>query len=140
MKKTNIRDFLIVLGIYWLSMWAVIPVAIIHSNLTSGCTYYDDLGVLLMRINSAIPSILVAFGAGLLLTYVLESRFKKYWLWVLALLYGVLHYLGYHWVQQPRMIDRLSQVVSSLLPAIACLLGGIMRMKLLPKRGKETHP
>lgn len=130
MKMTIIRNLLIVLGIYWLSMWVVVPIAAIYLKITTGITYSGDLGMLLMGIISAIPTALVALGAGILSVYTLEGRSRKYWLAVLALLYGILGFLGHHWVQTPRMIDRVWQLVQSIVPVIVCFLAGFITLNV----------
>jgi len=124
MKMKIIRNLLVVLGIYWLSMWVVVPIAAIYLKITTGITYSGDFGMLLMGIVSAIPTALVALGAGILSVHTLEGRSRKYWLAVLALLYGILGFLAHHWVRSPGIIDRVSQLLQSIVPAIACFLAG----------------
>jgi hypothetical protein len=124
MKMKIIRDLLIVLGIYWLSIWVVVPITVIYFKITTGITYSGNFGTLLMGVISSIPTALVALGAGILAAYMLESGSRKYCLAVLALLYAVFGFLGHHWVQEPRIIDRIFQVVQSVIPAIVCFLGG----------------
>ena len=133
-----IRNLLIVLGIYWLSMWVVGPIATIYLKITTGMTYSGDLGMLLMGIISSIPVALVALGAGILLACVLEDVSRKYYLGVLALLYAVLGFLGHHWVQEPLLFDRLFQAVRAVLPAIVCFLGGsiVMNLSSAKRKGK----
>lgn len=128
MKMKIIRDLLIVIGIYWLSMWVVVPMTVIYFKITADITYSGNLGTLLLGVISSIPTALVALGAGILSAYVLESGSRKYCLAVLALLYAVLGFLGHHWVQEPRIIDRLFQVVQSVIPAIVCFLSGTIVM------------
>lgn len=124
MKMTIIRNLLIVLGLHSLSMWVVVPIIIIYSKITNGIIYHGNLGILLMGFVSAVPAALVALGAGILSVHTLEGRSRKYWLAALALLYGILGFLAHHWVESPGIIDRVSQLVQSIVPAIACFLAG----------------
>lgn len=137
MKMKIIRNLLVVLGIYWLSMWVVVPIAAIYLKITTGVTYSGDLGMLLMGIVSAIPTALVALGAGVLAVYALEDRSRKYWLALLALLYGILGFWGHHWVQPPRIIDRVWQLVQSVVPVIVCFLAGYITLNLRRQKPSE---
>jgi uncharacterized membrane protein (GlpM family) len=136
MKMTIIRNLLIVIGIYWLSMWVAVPIKIIHSKITYGNQYIGDLGMLRMSLVDAIPTALVAIGAGILSVYTLEGRSRKYWLAVLALLYFIFAFLGLHWVTPPRIIDRLSNLVQFIVPAIACFLAGYIALNNLQSKKK----
>jgi len=115
-------------------MWVVVPIAAIYLKITAGITYSGDFGMLLMSIISAIPTALVALGAGILSVYTLEGHSRKYWLVVLALLHGIFGFLGHHWVQTPRIIDRVWQLVQSIVPVIVCFLAGSIALNISPSK------
>ena len=68
---------LILFGCYWLSMWIVVPIAILHGRITSDIIYSGTLGALLMYIVAAIPVAIVAVGAGALCVYSIEGAQHK---------------------------------------------------------------
>ena len=123
MKVTTIRNFLIVLGCYWLSMWVMLPIALIHGKITYGIMYSGTSGAVLMHIVAAIPVALVAFGAGMLSKYILEDTSRKYWILFLVLLYASKHLIGFHWAIQPELSDRALQLLQSIISAITCYIG-----------------
>lgn len=124
MKKITIRNVLIVLGCYFLSMWVVFPITLIYGKITSGIIYSGTLGAFFMHIIAVIPKAIVAVGAGILCVYSLVDTLHKKWLLLLSLLYAILHFTGFHWVQEPDVTDRILQGVESIIPAISCYLGG----------------
>jgi hypothetical protein len=136
MKMTIIRNLLIVVGLYWLSMWVMVPIAAIYFKIISGITYSGDLETLLMGIVDAIPVSLAALGAGILCVYTIEGRSRKYWLVSLALLYGIFGFLNLRWGQPPRMIDRGWQLVRSVTPMIACFLAGYIALNISQSKTK----
>jgi hypothetical protein len=133
MKMTIIRNALIVLGIYWLSMWVVVPIASICLKITAGMTYSSGAG---MFLSSVIPISLVALGAGILCVYTIEGDSRKYWLVALALLYVIFGFFSWHWVQPPSMLDRVWQFVRSIVPAIVCFLAGYIAMNRPKSKNK----
>ncbi len=121
-------------GIYYLSWWVMSPLFMIHTQLTSGITYGGDIfSYLFMGIISALPVAIVAFGSGILTVFVLEEIHLKYWLALLALFYAVTSFSGFHWAKEPEISDRAFQVISSIFPAIACYIGGIIIKKAKSK-------
>jgi hypothetical protein len=126
MKKSTVQNMLIVLGCYWLAMWVVVPIAIIHGKITNGIIYSGTLGALLMYIVTAIPVALSASGAGILCIYSLDGASRKNWLFFLALLFAVFNFTSFHWVKKPEIIDLVFQGVESIIPAISCYLSGII--------------
>jgi len=115
---------LILFGCYWLSMWIVVPIAILHGRITSDIIYSGTLGALLMYIVAAIPVAIVAVGAGALCVYSIEGAQHRNWLFLLSLLFAVMNFTGFHWVQAPDTMGLFLQGVESIIPAISCYLGG----------------
>ncbi len=126
MKKSTVRNVLIVFGCYWLAMWGVVPIAIIYGKITSGIIYSGEIGILLMYIVTAIPVAIVASGAGILCVYSLEVVSHRNWLFFLTLLFAVFNFISFHWAKEPGIIDLISQSVHSIIPAISCYLSGII--------------
>jgi hypothetical protein len=131
--KILIQNFLVVSGIYWLSMWVFIPVAILHGKITTGIIYEGFLGALLMHIVASLPVAVVSFGGGILCAYIIDKS-NKPWILVLAILYIVMGFTGWHYAIQPELSDRFFQLVQSLIPAITCYLGGITATKTIMKK------
>ncbi len=123
MKIPTIRNILMVFGCYLLSLWVVLPIAIIHGKITNGIIYTGTLGAVLMHAVAAIPLAIVSFGAGMLIRYVLEGSSQKYWILLLALLYASRHFMGFHWAIRPEVSDRALQILQSIIPAITCYIG-----------------
>ncbi|MDA8078401.1 MAG: hypothetical protein M0Z79_05625 [Nitrospiraceae bacterium] len=139
MKKTYIRNILILAGIYYLSWWVVRPLFMIHDQVTSGMTYGGGLfGYLLMGIISVLPVALVAFGSGILTVYIVEETHLKYWLALLAMFYAVNGFSGFQWPKEPQLSDRAFQVIHSLFPAMACYFGGVVISKYHKQKKKEV--
>ncbi len=105
----------------------------IQSRITSGIIYSGTFGAFLMYAVDAIPLAMVAFGAGILCVYCIESTFYKKWLCLLAMLYPVLHFTGIHWARTPDTIDLFFQGMQSIIPAIACYFGGTIMGNNLQK-------
>lgn len=129
MNIQTVRNFLIVLGCYWLSMWAIFPFAYVHGKITSGIIYSGTLGAMLMHIVTAIPLGLVSFGAGVLSKYVLEDSSNNRWILLLALLYAWVHFFSFHWAIKPELSDHALQLLESIIPAITCYAGSRIPIK-----------
>ncbi len=134
MKIQTIRNLLIVLGCYWLSMWVYLPLAYVHMKITNGITYSGTSGALLMHTVAAIPLAIASFGAGMLVRYVLNDSMQKYWILFLALLYASKHFIGFHWAIKPEVSDRVLQLPQSIVPALTCYIG----YKIFRKSAKPT--
>ena len=123
MNVQTIRNFLIVLGSYWLSIWVFLPLAYINMKITNGITYTGTLGALLMHTVAAIPLGIASFGAGMLIRYALNDDKQKYWIFFLMLLYASKHFMGFHWAINPSLSDRALQLPQSIVPAATCYIG-----------------
>ena len=123
MNIQTTRNFLIVFGSYWLSIWVVLPLTYVHMKITNGITYTGTLGALLMHTVGAIPLAIVSFGAGMLIRYVLDDDKEKYWIFFLVLLYASKHFIGVHWAINPSLSDRAMQLPQSIVPAVTCYIG-----------------
>jgi hypothetical protein len=130
---------LIVLGVYWLSMWVYLPIANIHYQITMGTIYHDFLGAVLMRVVSSIPIDLVSFGGGLLCVYIIEETANQYWLISLALLYAVMTFTSFHYPHTPAVSERFFQLFESIIPSITCYLGGAIAHKISRRKGENEN-
>ena len=131
-----IRNFMIVLGIYWFSMWALLPIAAIYGKITDDIIYGGTFGAFVMHVVSAIPIALISFGGGILCVYIFEERSCKYWILLLAVLYAVMKFIGFHYARTPEPMDLFFQLVQSIIPAITCYLGGTVAIKTLKFKSK----
>ena len=129
MKTIVVRNLMIVLGIYWFSMWVVLPIALICAKITDGIIYSGTVGAFVMHVVSAIPVAIVSLGGGILCIYILAESSHKYWLLLLAVLYAITRFTAFHYARAPELTDRIFQLVESIIPAITCYVGGTVAIK-----------
>ena len=99
-------------------------------KLTNGITYTGDFSSgVVMPIVTGLPVALVAAVVGAPVVWIVESETPFRWSIFPAALYAFFGYTGYHWARPPVFIDRLTQAVTALFLALACLGGGILAVK-----------
>jgi hypothetical protein len=128
----RVRNLLIGVGAYYLSWWVGAPLAIGFGKLTHfiGIRYYGDFaGGVVMPIVLALPYAFVAAVVGASVAWIVESERPFGWTLVPTFLYalGVIH--SSHWVQPPTTFDRVGDAIRMLLPAVACILAGLVASK-----------
>lgn len=129
-KGAIAKNLLLCTGVFYLSKWVVLPLALGFGKLTQGIIYRGDFqGTVLMPLVLHVPIALVAAGAGASVLWLVDSARPLRWVIFSALLYGSFGLLGYHWAHRPLLHDRVFQTVGALFPAITCVLGGIMAIR-----------
>ena len=66
---------------------------------------------------------LVAFAAGAIAAWLVDSERPLRWAILLAALYVFFGAFGYQWAQQPSFRDRSAQLLGPVIMGISCLLG-----------------
>jgi hypothetical protein len=125
-----VRNLLVGAGAYYLSWWVSPLLEIGFGKLTNGITYTGDFSSgVVMPIVTGLPVALVAAVVGASVVWIVESETPFRWSIFPAALYAFFGYTGYHWARPPVFIDRLTQAVTALFLALACLGGGILAVK-----------
>jgi hypothetical protein len=125
------RNLLVGVGAVYLSWWVSGPLAIGFGKITRGIHYYGDFeGGIMINIVLALPYALVAVFVGALVVWIVESERPLGWVLVPTFLYalsGVFHLA--RWARPPTPYERVGDMIRVLLPAVACVLGGIVAAK-----------
>jgi hypothetical protein len=118
------RNLLIVAGAYYLSGWLGTPLAFGLGNLTAGLTYRGDFNQCVVApLVVQFPWAITAAVAGASIVWLVESDRPLRWAFFLALLYGLLNFLGWHWARPPVILDRVAQTIGAAYVALACIAG-----------------
>jgi hypothetical protein len=118
---------LIGLGAYYLAQWVALPLTIGFEKFTSGIIYRGDFaGYVVMPLVGHLPLALVATVVGATVIWLVESDRPVAWTMVPALLYALVGFYGHHWTRPPLLLDRVSETISALFPALTCVLGGMI--------------
>jgi hypothetical protein len=123
------RNLLVGAGAYYLSWWVANPLAIGFEKLTHGIgiTYYGDFaGGILMPIVIALPYALVAAVVGAAVVWIVESDRPIGWTLFPTFLYALGVFHRSHWARPPSPLERAGDIIRVLLPAVACIVGGIV--------------
>lgn len=114
-------------GAYYVAQWLLVPISIVFWKFTSGIIYRGDFaGYVVMPLVVHLPQAVVAAVAGAIVVWLVESDRPVRWAVLPALLYAVLGFYNHHWSQPPRLLDRVSETIAALFPALACVVGGLM--------------
>lgn len=122
MVKSDLRNILVCMGAYYLSLWAAYPLILAVSKLTVQINFGSGVGISLL-IN--FPLALVAFGVGVCVVLLVESRRPLPWIVLPAALYISSGFRGWHWAQPTIHADLIDQLVAALFPALMCIVGAI---------------
>lgn len=123
---TIVRNILIGGGAYYLAGWLNFVLWFGFSKLTRGIIYTGDFeGSVVMPLVEHFPKALAAFAAGAVVVWLVESERPTSWVTFPIVLYAGLGFLGYHWARPPVFLDRVTQTIGALFPAIACAIGGM---------------
>jgi hypothetical protein len=136
------RNILIGPGAYYLAEWAALPLEIGFGKFTSGIIYRGDFaGYVVMPLVGRLPLALVAAVVGATVILLVESDRPVAWTMIPALIYALVGFYGHHWTRPPVLLDRISETISALFPALTCILGGIIAARwLITQRRFQTNP
>jgi len=126
------RNLLVGAGAYYLSWWVANPLAIGFGKLAHGIgiSYYGDFaGAILMPIALALPYALVAAFVGASVVWIVESDRPIGWTLLPTFLYALAVFHRSHWARPPTPLERVGDIIRVLLPAVACIVGGIVAAK-----------
>ena len=127
MAMNAFKNILIAIGAYYLSWWLVYPLGVGYRKIIGRVIYEGNFGyAVVMPVVTNLPLALVAFGAGLVVVLFVESKWPLSWALLPAAVYFYYAFTGHHWVNPPTSIDRISQTVDALVPAVACIGGGLV--------------
>jgi hypothetical protein len=119
---TRLRNVLISLGVFWLSLWIVVPLAWLFGKLNNGIIYGDSvLAAIGMGVMTSLGRAVAASVAGWIVTVTAAGRKPEHWAFIVAILYVVDAPVRYHWHLPPTGWDRLWLSVNFLFPAIVCI-------------------
>jgi hypothetical protein len=128
----RVRNLLVGAGAYYLSWWVGGPLAIGFGKLTPsiGVRYYGNFaGGIVMPIVLALPYAFVAAVVGASVAWIVESDRRVGWTLVPTFLYALGVFRPSHWAQPPNSFDRVGDAIRMLLPAVACIVAGIVASK-----------
>jgi hypothetical protein len=129
------RNLLLGAGAYFISGWLGIPLVLGFGKLTQGLIYTGDFNSYIVApVVVHLPRAIVAAAPGAAVVWLVESDRPVTWAFPPAVLYGLLGFLGYHWARPPIFLDRVSQTIGALSPALACIAGA-----LISGRYRVTH-
>jgi hypothetical protein len=126
------RNLLTGVGAYYLSWWVSGPLAIGFGKVTHGIGihYYGDFaGGVVMPIVMSLPYALVAAVVGASVVWLVESDRPIGWTLVPTFLYALGLFHASHWVRPPTSFERVGDTIRTLLPAVACIVAGILAAK-----------
>ena len=126
------RNLLVGAGAYYLSWWVANPLAIGFGKLAHGIgiSYYGDFaGAILMAIVLALPYALVAAFVGASVVWIVESDRPIGWTLLPTFLYALAVFHPSHWARPPTLFERMGDTIRVLLPAVACIVAGIVAAK-----------
>jgi len=132
LNAIRVRNLLVGAGAYYLSWWLANPLAIGFEKLTHGIgiTYYGDFaGGILLPIVIALPYALVAAVVGASVVWIVESDRPIGWVLPPTFLYALGLFHRSHWARPPTSLERVGEIIRVLLPALACIVGGIVAAK-----------
>lgn len=136
------RNILIGLGTYYLAQWLALPLNIGFFKLTSGIIYRGDFaGYIVMPLVGRLPLAVVAVAVGGTVILLVESDRPVAWTVIPALLYVLIGFYGHHWSRPPVFLDRVSETISALFPALTCIVGGIITARWITTEHRaQTTP
>ena len=118
-----IRNTLICLGVFWLSLWMARSLAWPLGKLNDKVIYDTDvIGAIAMGVMSSLSRTLAAALAGAVVALVVASRRPLLWTLVVAVLSVVDAPVRHRWGSPATSWDLQWQSVDLLFPAVACVV------------------
>jgi hypothetical protein len=114
-------------GAYSFSRLLAVPLMIGLYKFTVGFIYRGNFaGYVVMPLVDDLPQALLATLGGAVVIWLVESKRPVTWALVPATLYALLVLFGHRWMHPPDFLDRVSQAIDALFPALAYVLGGML--------------
>ena len=110
--KDFARKLLVCCGAYYISCWVAYPLGVVSRPLVTTGLH-----------------VLVAFAAGAIVAWPVDSERPLRWAIFLGLLYIFFGFIGYQWAQQPSFRDRLAQLLGTVIMGISCLVGAAFALR-----------
>lgn len=135
------RNLLIGGGAYFISGWLGILLSLAFGKLTQGLIYTGDfIGYVVSPIVIHMPRAIVAAAVGATVVWLVESARPVSWAVPPAILYALFGFFGYHWARPPVFLDRVSQTIGALFPALACIIGALLAERYVATRDSRSSP
>jgi hypothetical protein len=132
---TWVRNLLITLGAFWLSLHVVVLFSLLFGRLNRGVIYGDRaLDALAMGMMTSMGGAVAAALAAALVTLAVVAQKPERWAFIVAILY-VANALTQSWGMPPTAWDRLWHGADVLWPAVACVVVAIITARLRRKWG-----
>jgi drug/metabolite transporter (DMT)-like permease len=106
------RNLLLCCGAYYISCWVGYAMAVAS-----------------MPLVTAGLHALVAFFAGAIVAWLVDSERQLRWAIFLAALYIFFATFGYQWAQPPSFRDRSAQLLGPVIMGISCLVGAVFALR-----------
>jgi len=130
---SQLRNLLIALGTFWLSLWVARWLEGPLGSLNDGIVYGAGLlSAVAMGFVSSLARTAAAALAGTLVSFAVDGR-QYAWALVVAVLYVVDAPVRHHWGDPATLWDRVSQGVDLLFPAVVCVLAAVVTISLVRK-------
>lgn len=130
-----VRNLLITLGAFWLSLQVLVLFDWLFGRLNSGISYGDGvLDAIAMGLMTSMGRAMAAAFAAALVTLAAAGSKPERWAFIVAVLY-LTRAPTMHWHVPPRAWDRLWQSADVLWPALACAVVAIITVRLRHKWG-----
>ena len=128
---SKVRNALICFGLFWLSLWLVVPLSWFFSRFTDGIPHQDDIpGAISMGILMSLGRSFAAGLAGVLATLTVASKKPDRWAPLIAALYVIDAPVRHHWNFPATSWDRLWQGIDLVFPAIVCVAAAFVTSRL----------
>jgi hypothetical protein len=134
-----IRNALICLGVFWLSLWMARSLAWPLGKLNDNVIYDTNVvGAIAMGVMSSLSRTLAAALAGVVVALVVASRRPQLWALFVAVLSVVDAPVRHHWGSPAASWDLQWQCVDLLFPAVICMATAAITAHFRAKHSTST--
>jgi len=136
---TRVQNILISCGVFWLSLYTLLPLAWIFGKLNDRIIYADGvLDAIAMGIMTSLGRSAAAALAGVIVSLTVTEKKPHRWAFLVAILYVVAAPVRYHWNSPATQWDRLWQGINLVFPAIICIASAFLTTKFRRKIGSTA--
>jgi hypothetical protein len=114
-KGLWLRNFLVIIGAYYLASWLVVPVWIPIANLREGHVYQTSGEFVLMHLFDAIPRLVGAGLTGLMTGYFLQTHRPLAWAVGVGVFVMLLDWSATQWQIKPSFSDLVPHGIRALV-------------------------